>query len=187
MPNLRLAGRYAKSLIDLAIEKKELDPVYDDMLFLQAICKKNRDFVSMLKSPVINADMKHKIVDAITKDKVNVITSSFIRLLITKGRESYLPEIISAFVQQYKDYMGIHVVKLTTAAPVSEDLKKVVVSKIKSVAGLKDVELQTEVKEDIIGGFILEFGDRMVDASVAYELNNARKQFESNDFIYQIR
>ncbi|HEX4851947.1 MAG TPA: ATP synthase F1 subunit delta [Puia sp.] len=187
MQNPRLAGRYAKSLIDLAIEQKQLDPIYSDMLFFQSVCKKSREFVNLLRSPVINADMKRKIVDEITKDKINVITSSFIRLLITKGRESHFPGIISAFIQQYKDYKGIQIVKLTTASPVSEDLKKAVVSKIKAVAGLKEVELQTEVKEDIIGGFILELGDRMVDASIAFELNNARKQFENNDFIYRIR
>ncbi len=52
---------------------------------------------------------------------------------------------------------------------------------------MKEVELSTEVNENIIGGFILEIGDRMVDASVAYDLSVAKKQFESNEFIYRIR
>ena len=66
MPNPRLATRYAKSLIDLSIEKGQLEKVFADMQWLQDVCKSNRDFVNMLRSPVITADKKEKIVDAIT-------------------------------------------------------------------------------------------------------------------------
>ena len=187
MPNPRLAGRYAKSLVDLAIENKRLDAVYKDILFLQSICKNSREFVSVIKSPVIKPEKKEKILDAVCKDKVGVITASFTKLLIRKGREAYLPEIIAAFIQQFKDYKGIYTVKLTTAVPISESLKKDIINKISSTTEMKQVELDTEVKEDIIGGFVLEVGDKMVDASVAYDLNNAKRQFENNDFIYRIR
>ena len=51
MTNPRLAGRYAKSLIDLSIEKNQLEIIYNDIKFLQSLCKQNPDFVNMLKSP----------------------------------------------------------------------------------------------------------------------------------------
>ena len=187
MPNPRLAGRYAKSLIDLAIEKGQLDAVYNDMLFLESLCKQNKELVTVLKSPVIKPEKKEKILDAVTKDKVSIITSTFNKLLTRKGRETYLPEIITAFIQQFKDHKGIYIVKLTTAMPVSEDVKNAIISKIKADTKMQLVELQTEVKEDIIGGFILEVGSELVDASVAFDLNNVKKQFANNDFIYRIR
>jgi F-type H+-transporting ATPase subunit delta len=187
MPNPRLAGRYAKSLMDLAIEKGQLDAVYKDMLFLNDMCKGSRELVTVLKSPVIKAEKKEKILDAITKDKIGVITSTFNKLLTQKGREFYLPEIITAFIQQFKDHKGIYIVKLTTAVPVSEDLKKAIVDRIKADTKMQQVELNTEVKKDIIGGFILEVGDQLVDVSVAFDLNKVKKQFANNDFIYRIR
>ena len=61
MPNPRLATRYAKSLIDLAIEKGQLEKVFADMQWLQAVCKSNRDFVNLLRSPIIKGDTKKKI------------------------------------------------------------------------------------------------------------------------------
>lgn len=187
MPNPRLAGRYAKSLIDLAIEKNQLDAVYNDMLFLQEACKVSREFVSLLKSPIIKADRKGKILDTITAGKVGVITSTFNHLLLNKGRESYLPEIVTAFIDQYKVLKGIHTAKLTTAVPVSAELKSAILDKIRIVKDIQQVELNTEVNEDLIGGFVLEVGDQLVDASVAYDLNNIKKQFQNNDFIYKIR
>lgn len=187
MPNPRLAARYAKSLIDLAIERNELDNVYNDILFLQSICKGSKDFVAILKSPVISADRKQKILQAITGGRITTLTSSFNALLVNKGREAFLAEIVDAFVQQYKDYKGIHIVKLTTAVPVSEEVKNDIVGKVKAATSIKNIELKTQVKEDILGGFILEVGDQLVDASVAYDLNKIKMQFRNNDFIYKIR
>ena len=187
MLNPRLAGRYAKSLIGLAIEKDQLAAIYEDMLFLDGICKSSKDFVILLKSPVIKADKKEKILDAITRGKINPITAAFNKLLLRKNRETFLPEIITAFIQQYKDFKGIEIVKLTTAVTLSKALQESIVGKIKSDRQLPEIELHTEVREELIGGFILEVGDNLVDASILYELNSIKKQFENNDFIYKIR
>jgi len=187
MPNPRLAARYAKSILDLAIEKGQLEEVYNDMLFLQQAFRSSKELVVMIKSPVIKADKKDKVLDTITAGRVSVITSSFNKLLVSKGREFYLPEIITAFIGQYKDYKGIHMVKLTTAVPVSEELKKTIVDKISADKSLKNIELVTAVDEKLIGGFVLEIGDEMVDGSIAFDLKNIKKQFQNNDFVYKIR
>ena len=187
MLNPRLAGRYAKSLIDLAIERQELETVYQDYLYLQAACQGSRELVSILKSPVIASSMKEKILEAVTAGKVSVLTATFNKLLISKHREAFLPEIISAFIAQYKQHKGIHIVTLTTATPASEELRAVIVDKLKSTTSMQQIELVTKIKEDIIGGFILEVGDQLVDASIAFDLNNIRQQFQNNDFIYKLR
>lgn len=90
MRNPRLATRYAKSLLDLATERKELEVVYQDMLTLQKLCKGNPDFVKMISSPVITSDKKLKIVEVIISGKVSELTSAFIRLLISKTRRLIL-------------------------------------------------------------------------------------------------
>ena len=187
MLNPRLAGRYAKSLIDLAIERNELETVYKDILFLQEVCNNSREFVALMKSPVIDIDKKEKVFAAVTKGRISELTASFHHLLIRKGREANFPEIIQAFISQYNKYKGIHIIKLTTAAPVSEELKQEIVSKVQSQTSMKKIELRTEVKEDLIGGFVLEMGDMLVDASISYDLKAIRKQFLNNDFIYKIR
>ncbi|MFT4092872.1 MAG: F0F1 ATP synthase subunit delta [Niabella sp.] len=47
--------------------------------------------------------------------------------------------------------------------------------------------MEEKVNPDIIGGFVLEMGDKMVDASIAYDLRAIAKQFKNNDFIYKVR
>ena len=187
MPNPRLAARYAKSLIDLAVEKGQLETIYKDMQYLQELCKKSRDFVILLRSPVIRADKKERTIEAVTKGKVSGITETFNRLLVTKGRETDLPEIVNAFIDQYNSIKGIHKVKLTTAVPVSDELKKAIIEKTNTEAGLNEVELETIVKDDLIGGFVLEFNNNLVDASILRDLKEIRKQFKENIYVQHIR
>jgi F-type H+-transporting ATPase subunit delta len=187
MPNPRLATRYAKSLIDLAIEKGELEKVYADMQWLNGVCKSNRDFVNVLRSPIIKADVKKKIIEAVTTGNISEMTAAFTRLIITKGRESNLPEISSAFIDAYKEKKNIHTIKLTTASPVNDAIKNAIVAQVKKSAGFENVELEEKVDADLIGGFVLQIGDKLVDASVAYDLRAIAKQFENNDFIYKIK
>ena len=187
MPNPRLAARYAKSLIDLANERGQVESVYQDMLYLQALCKESRDFLALMRSPVVKADKKVAIVLAVTKGKISELTDAFNRLMITKGRESYLPEISAAFIAQYKHQKGIHTIKLTTAVPVTEEVKKQIISQVQKQTGMNDIDLTVSVDEELIGGFVLEVGDQLVDASILYDLNKIKTQFLNNDFIYKIR
>ena len=187
MPNPRLANRYAKSLLDLSIERGQLEQVFADMKWLQSVCKSNPDFVNLLRSPIIKGDKKAKIIDAVTGGRVGELTAAFNRLLVNKNRESHLPEIITAFISQYKQHKNIYTVKLTTAVPVSEELKKTVVDHLRNNSDMKNIELETAVNSDLIGGFVLQAGDKLVDGSVAYDLKTIARQFENNDFIYKVR
>lgn len=187
MLNPRLATRYAKSLFDLAQERSGLETVYNDMLVLQQITKGNRDFVALLRSPVINSGTKTKVMEAVTVGKISDLTALFNRLLVQKGREAVLPEIVTAFIDQYKKHKGVTTVRLTTAAPVSDDVKRRIVQQVQATSNMQQIDLVTKVDESLIGGFVLEAGDKLVNASIAYDLQQISKQFQNNDFIYKLR
>lgn len=187
MQNPRLAARYAKSLIDLATEKDQLDAVYADMLYLKDLCKVSKEFVALLKSPIISGDKKQQVLDAVTKDKIGPLTATFNQLMVRKGREEYLPEIVTAFIDMYNTIKGIHKVKLTTAQPVSDELKKSIVDKFTSTTTLQHIELESVVNEALVGGFVLEFNNTLVDASILRDLKDIKKQFMDNSYIHKIR
>ena len=187
MQNPRLAGRYAKSLIDLSSEKGQLEAVYADMQYLHAVCKVSKDFVNLLRSPIIKADQKDAILTAITQGKVGVITAGFNKLLVRKNRENYLPEIVEAFINQYNHIKGIHKVKLTTAVDVSEELKKSIVAKVQLESNFSSIQLETKTDPSLIGGFVLEYNNNLVDASILRDLKDIKKQFRDNTYIHNLR
>ncbi len=177
MQNPRIAARYAKSILDLAVEKNSLDAVLEDMRTLHQICAMSPEFEMMLHSPVIKGDKKLAVIFAVLKgQQLNELTNGFIKLLVAKGRELNLPEIAAAFVTQYNLLKNIRTVKLTTAAAVSDDMKKNIVSKVASYMPKDTMNLETKVDESLIGGFILEMEDQLFDASVKKKLNEVRSR-----------
>jgi F-type H+-transporting ATPase subunit delta len=186
MQNPRLASRYAKSLVDLAVEKGQLEVVRADMQVLQQITKGNPDVVTLLKSPVIKPDKKQKILAAILEGKISNITSMFIQLLVTKGRESNLPEITTEFARQYNVLNNISKVKITTAVPLDAAILSAIKQKVEAGSD-KKIEMETAVEPDLIGGFVLETEDRLFDASILRDLKDIKKQFAQNIYTPNIR
>jgi len=187
MPNPRLATRYAKALIDLSKEQGQLEQVYSDVLYLKSIFESSQELINFLNNPVITSEEKLQVVKAVDSQHTGEITKSFNRLLIQKGRENYLPEIAEAFIQQYKDFKGIVTITLITAIPASEEVKNVIINRIKKDGQMKEVDLVCIVQEDIIGGFILEGNGKRIDASVSYDLTKIKNRFLTNEFIYRFR
>lgn len=187
MPNPRLAARYAKSLIDLAVEKNSLEDTLADIKYLDSICRNSREFTTVLRSPVIHADKKLDIINAVVGDSLKPLAQAFVKLLVNKGREENLPEIAHAFIQQYKEMKNIRTVKLTTAAPASAALKESVMAKVSAAMPGATIELVEEVKEELIGGFVLQMDDKLFDASIRRDLNDVKAQFRKNIYVMDLR
>lgn len=186
MRNPRLATRYAKSLLGLAQEQNVLEPVLEDMNMLTELCTKSPDFTLMLRSPVIKGEKKLSIIKAIIGGKLHALTEGFITLLVKKGREFFLPEMAQAYVTQYRALKNIHSVQFTTAVKIDETLKQEILKKI--AASLKEgsIDLQMNVNEHLVGGFVLEVGGKLFDASIRRDLNDIKKQFTKNLYIADI-
>lgn len=181
----RIASRYAKSLIGLANEKGVLKEVLEDMSTMNSAIE-NREFELLLQSPVVSGTKKKQIIDAIFKGKVSDLSLMFFKGAVDKGRERYLDAIADEFILQYRVQQGISSVKLTTAKALSPDAVDAIKAKLLSSTSTdKSIELETAVDESLIGGFVVQFGDKQYDASVANKLNSLKKEFDKNLYVKQ--
>jgi len=186
MSDYRIASRYAKSLIDIAIEQNQVEEVNNDIHRIQQLMKSSHRFMVLLKSPVIPPDLKRKVIDELFAKNSHVITLKFLQLLVHKRRESHLENVIKEFIGFYNQYKKVTPVYFTTAVPVDPD----VLDKLRSVftqrTGVKDIELHTHVDEKIVGGFIFRYGDNLIDASVRRQLHKMDVWFAENPYEKQI-
>jgi len=182
MSSYRIASRYAKSLIDLAIEQGKLDIVLEDVeAFVQAT--KNRDLALLLKSPIVKSDKKEKILDAIFQGKIDPLTNSFLHIIVRKGRESQLAEIAREFINQYRVIKGISIVNVVSAEPLSEETLSSIRKKlVDSELTHGNIQFKTSVDKNLIGGFVISFEDKLYDASVLHQLDELRKQFSNKEY-----
>lgn len=186
MQNPRLASRYAKSLIDIAKEQQNLEAVLTDMELIRNTMTSSRELSLAVSSPIIKGDKKAAILKAVFGDSLQKVTTMFIDLLISKGREASLAEIAEGYIAQYKRLNHVHTVKLTTAAPIDEELKGLVAGKVASEMKEGKVEINTAVEPELIGGFVLQVGDKLFDASVRRDLMDVKNQFSKNIYVADI-
>ncbi len=169
MSEYRAASRYAKSILDLSKEMNLVEEVHNDMVLLSNTFKGSYDLRLLLKSPIIKDHRKEKILELIFGDKVNKLTISFLRLVTKKARSMMIESITSEFLTLFLAFKGIQKVKLTTTLKIDDALRSEIKSIIKKLTD-KEPDLTEELSDDIIGGFILDIGDRRIDSSLKSKL-----------------
>lgn len=185
MAGSRIASRYAKSLLDLTVEKGLLDAVQADMHVLDAAIEGSRDLQLLLASPTVKADKKNAILSLIFKGNVSDLTMSFITLLTNKGREGVLGGVVNSFIDQVRTYKGIVLAEVVSAIALDASTLQKVNTLATQLAG-KQIELVQKVDSDLIGGFILRVGDKQVDHSVLGKIKSLKREFSENEYIPEL-
>ncbi|WP_044401434.1 ATP synthase F1 subunit delta [Lacinutrix sp. Hel_I_90] len=174
----RAAIRYAKAVLSLANDQNSAEAVNDDMKLIANTIAENKDLSDMLQSPVISPSIKKSALQAIFKD-TNALTGNVIDTLITNKRIDIFGDVASKFNELYATSKGIESGTVTTAIPLTDDLKAKVLAKAKELTG-KKVTVENIVDENILGGFILRVGDLQYNASIANQLNKIKREFTLN-------
>ena len=178
MSEYRVSSRYAKSLVELAQEKGKLEEVKNDMVLFRDTCDENRDLSLMLKSPIIGHLKKAEVLKQLFGGKVSEMTISFIDLLCKKTREFLLYPISKEFINQYNIVKGVQRATVISAAPLTASAKEEINKVIVEMTG-KTVELEEQIDESLIGGYILRVGDKQIDDSVQNRLENLRAELSA--------
>jgi len=179
MKETRIAIRYAKALFELSLEQKSLEQTNSDMIIVNNVCLENKDFRLMLSSPIIKSDKKQSVLKSVFHEKLGKLSLAFLNIITAKRRESFIEPIAMQFLVLYKDYKGILPAVLTTASEADDDIR----NKVKELVGgftKKEIELQEEIKKDIIGGFILKFGQYQFDESIRKKIMKLKREFNIN-------
>lgn len=176
MSEIKVASRYAKSLIDLALEQKALEEIKSDMELFVNTLKASPELQAVVKNPIIPYDKKNSIIKALFADKVHKVTSAFLKIVIDKGRAEIIYGTAKEFLNQYYEFKNIVTAKVVSAAPLNEEAKAEIINKIKALTG-GEVVLIASVDADLIGGFILTVGDKQFDSSIASSLSRLKKEF----------
>jgi F-type H+-transporting ATPase subunit delta len=185
MIETRVAYRYAKSLIDLSLEKGQLEQVREDMQLVYDTIHASHEFAIMLKSPIIKTDKKQEILKAIFGGKIGIISAEFIEIITRKRREMELIGIAEAFLNQYKKHKQILSAVITTASGLDKNLREKVLQIVKG-STTSEVVLEEKINKDLIGGFILRVGDQQVDASILRQIKNLDRSFSENPYVREI-
>jgi F-type H+-transporting ATPase subunit delta len=168
MASHRAAVRYASALLGAASEQNSLDAIDRDLGQIEAVIRSSPQFGVFLRSPVVNKESKRKVFAALFPSLAKP-TASFISLLTSKDREGLLPEIIEQFKRLRDAKMGIVRAKARSAVALGPDQRLQLERRLGEATG-KKVSVEYATDPALIGGFTVQFGDTVLDASVRRQL-----------------
>ena len=180
--NTRAANRYAKALLDLALDQKLEDLVYNDMQVIQSSIKGSADLQMMLHNPIITNATKKNALESVF-DQLNPLSKKLLDLLAENKRLALLQAVAGQYSVLYNQFKGIVKATVTTAIAIDDMMRKEVLDKASDLAKGKKIDLENKIDESILGGFILRVGDIQIDASIANKLNKLKRNFKENIFI----
>ena len=161
----RASIRYARALLELAIENQNEKAILLEMQRILSIMESFPDLEEALNSPVLPSSQKRKIINDIFTNASKLLCSLF-DLLSLNGREGILGGVANQYIDLFDKNQGKVSATVTTAVSLTEDLEKEVLKKAATLTPLK-VELKNIVDSAIKGGFILRVGDLQYNASIA--------------------
>lgn len=182
MSVLRIAERYAKSLITFSEEQGALEISYQDMQYIAQVIALN-DFASLLKSPIVKTDKKKAIFKEVFSNKISPLVNNFLQIVLVKRRESHLADIVKEFNNQYNIIKGITQLTITSATPLTKESQlSIETAIIASGSTLGKVKSTIKVDEKLIGGYKVEFDGKLLDNSISHKLSELRKEINSNKY-----
>jgi len=168
-----VAERYATALFDLALEKGAGEEIYRDSLLISETCENSKDLRLLLNSPIVNSGKKLTILQDVFEKKVHPITMTYLRIMVRKGREKFIPFIALKMVELYNEYKNILIVHFKSPVLPDAVTTKQVLDLMKNYTK-SDIDLHPEVDKSLIGGFILSWKDKQYDASIRREIEEMR-------------
>ncbi len=173
-----ISMRYAKALIEYALEKKAEDRLYQEFTVLSYCFCTQPGLREALDNPVISQETKLSLIctAADGKEEPSKEFVRFIQLVLKHKREGYLQFMSLMYLELYRKRKHIGVGKLITAVPVDQATEDRIRSTAAHILHAK-MELETVVDPSIDGGFIFDINDFRLDASIATQLKRMKQQF----------
>jgi F-type H+-transporting ATPase subunit delta len=181
MRDSRIASRYAKALFDFALESGKVEEINNDMNLIYRITSTNKEFSTFLKSPIIKDKRKNIVLRALFQSSIDLISMKFLEIMTSKGRESFLQEISFQFGELYKIHKGIKTAFVQSAVELDKETRDKLIQLLKQQTN-SQIELKESVNKDLIGGFVINIGDKQLDTSFRKTLSKLTKEFDVNIF-----
>lgn len=178
MNESRAAIRYAKAILDLAVDNKATDAVEKDMRSVLNTLADSKELHQMMASPVVSSEAKKNVLLEVFEGS-NSITVGLIDILVSNKRIDLLNDVAEKYIILNEQLKGEGVAFVTTAVPLNAELESKILAKISGLTSNK-VVVQNFVDESIIGGFVLRIGDMQYDSSIATKLSNLKREFTNS-------
>jgi F-type H+-transporting ATPase subunit delta len=174
-----LAGGYAKGLLELALAEDALEKTGEELLAVSKTVKSNLKLKEVFEGKGGGPEARKGIITGVFRGKISPVTLGFLLLMAETGREKLFFETVRAYTAAAAARRNTIIAEVVSAVPMDE----------KSLAALaetlgkkldKQVEVRAKIDSNILGGFVVKVGDKLIDASLKNKLETFRKEIKAD-------
>ena len=167
------ANVYGQALYELARDEGLALRILGELKVLKTSFAQEPGFVHLLASPSVPKQERCQILDSTLRSKVHPYVLNFLKILTEKGYIRHFIGCCDVFTQQYNQDNGILEMTAVTAAPLTDDLRRKLESKLSAISG-KTIDLTCRVDPGILGGVRLDWDGKQLDGTVRRRLDDIR-------------
>ena len=170
-----IANRYAEALFQLSEEENITKEIYNELHDVVEVIKNNKELDNVLKSPLVAKNEKTQLIEALFNNKINNDLKNFLKILVEKGRISSLKSIELTFKELLNDKHNIIEGTVISAIALTEKQVKELEEKLSKKYN-KNVTLENEVDQSILGGVLVRLGNTEIDGTIKTRLDGLKNQ-----------
>lgn len=176
----RIAVPYAEALIAIAQKTNLLSEISKDLSSIAMILSESKDLQLLLSNPLINTSIKKEILKQLFENQVHAFILNLLLVLVDRRRIAFLNIIINKYLELTYALESITIAELFSAVELSEIQQENLIIQVKLMTKSNSVKLVVNKDPDLIGGFILKIGSKIIDASLSGKLRKMSLYLNTN-------
>jgi len=175
-----VARRYARAIIELAIEGGQVAPIAQQLQRVAEAYLGSEELRSVLADPVIDEEKRNKILLALAQRLgLSPLVQNALSVLQAKGRLSALPDIVQNYLQLADEQAGLLQASVSSAIPLSDSQAQALKGELERLTGHK-IALERHHEPSLLAGLVARIGDHVIDASLKGRMEELAQKLREN-------
>lgn len=173
-----IAITFTNALLEVALKKGQFEQIEKDLDLVCGVMKKHGNLKKVLFHPSISRTNKKEVMRNVFGKSVSSLMLNFLCLLVDRRKEEileFIPEVYRSVADEKK---GVVKATVQTVDPLTGERLEYFKKQLKKITG-KTVELEVLQNPDILGGMVIQIGNKLIDGSVAGRLKNLKTRLLS--------
>ena len=158
---------YVEAFLQVAEAREETEQVVEQAKGLLELWNQSPELREAMGSPVLEVESKKAAITNLFAEQLTPSFLNLLKLLADRQRIGILGPILERLLEIYREQRKIVVANVSSATALSEAQEQAIASKLRTMAGTDQLEINLQVNPDLIGGFVVSLGSQVIDASLA--------------------
>jgi len=171
---------YAQALLSIAQSQNLTEEVAEDTRTFLGLLRGSQELTNFLSNPFVKQENKKNVLKQLLGEGGNSYLRNFLLLLVDRRRIAFLEPILQQYLVLLRQLNQTVLAEITSAVPLTEAQQQAITEKVITFTKARQVELETKIDSDLIGGVIIKVGSQVIDASLRGQLRRLSLRLSSN-------